>query len=166
MIHTSMSATVTFCGGTDEVTGSNFLLTIDETRILIDCGLTQGIPQAELRNWAAFPYDPKTIPFLIVTHAHLDHVGEIPKLVKDGFRGRIISTQATKTLAEPLLYDALELIEHRAQHHGKEALYDKEDIIAAFRLWEGISYHQELKLSDTISLTLSRLYQSLSFSMS
>ncbi len=154
MIHTSMSATVTFCGGTDEVTGSNFLLTADATHVLVDCGLTQGIPEAELRNWAPFPYDPAAIPFLIVTHAHLDHVGKIPKLVKDGFRGRIISTEATKTLAEPLLYDALELIEHRAQHHGREALYGKEDIVATFRLWEGISYHKELVLSDNISLTL------------
>lgn len=84
---------LTFCGGVGTVTGANFLLeTVDEsvkTRILIDCGMEQGGKTSDLFNNRPFSYDPSTIDFLLVTHSHIDHIGRIAKLVKDGFKGTI-----------------------------------------------------------------------------
>jgi len=89
---------ISFFGGTEEVTGSNYLLEIDgddpsvrgKTRILVDCGLFQGSRVAEEKNSDPFPYKPSSVDALLVTHAHLDHVGRIPKLVKEGLRGKFI----------------------------------------------------------------------------
>ena len=134
------------------VTGSNFLLATGGTNILIDCGLAQGTHEAELRNWEAFPYNPKDISVLIVTHAHIDHIGRIPKLVRDGFKGRIISTEATKTLAEPMLEDSIELLGRVGSHAGKDPLFEKEDIVAACKAWETVSYHAPVELGDGITL--------------
>jgi metallo-beta-lactamase family protein len=149
-----MRSTIRFCGGAGAVTGSNFLLDTGTQKLLIDCGLSQGRHAAEDLNWAPFPYAPAEIPVLIVTHAHVDHIGRIPKLVKDGFRGRIISTEATKALSEPLLYDSQELLAHDARKHGKPELYSEADIRQAMGLWEGISYHQKHELEGGVSFEL------------
>ena len=95
-----MHNTVIFYGGVGSVTGSNFLLEGVGYRALIDCGMFQGTPESETRNFENFPYDTKTIDFLFVTHAHLDHIGRIPLLMKSGFRGIIYSTPETKNIAE------------------------------------------------------------------
>ena len=81
-----MKLSLTFLGGAQTVTGSKFLLEAGEHKILVDCGLFQGIKELRLKNWAPFPLDPKSIDAVIVTHAHLDHVGYLPILIKDGFR--------------------------------------------------------------------------------
>ncbi|TSC69475.1 MAG: metallo-beta-lactamase family protein [Parcubacteria group bacterium Gr01-1014_56] len=142
----SQTSTIYFYGGAGTVTGSNFLVDIGDTKILIDCGLSQGRHNAEEINWGPFPYEPGSIPFLFVTHAHIDHIGKIPKLVKDGFKGRIISTEATRALAEPLLLDSQELLAHDARKHNHEMLYDEHDIARAMELWEGVGYHQKVDL--------------------
>ena len=80
---------LTFWGGVGSVTGANFLLEDGVTRILVDCGLLQGVTGADTENARKFPYDPKTIDFLFLTHAHMDHIGKVPKLVRDGFSGTI-----------------------------------------------------------------------------
>lgn len=141
-------STIYFHGGAGSVTGSNFLVDTGSVKFLVDCGLTQGAHDAEDINWHPFAYDPASIEALIVTHAHVDHIGRIPKLVKDGFRGKIISTEATKALAEPLLLDSMELLAHDARKHGREQLYNEADISAAMKLWEGISYHESRSLGD------------------
>ncbi|MBC7836882.1 MBL fold metallo-hydrolase [Acetobacteraceae bacterium] len=146
-------ATIYFYGGAGTVTGSNFLLEIGSEKILIDCGLTQGQHTAEAVNWEKFPYDPASIKMLIVTHAHIDHIGRIPKLVHDGFRGKIISTQATQALAEPMLLDSMELLAHDAQKHGKEGLYNEDDIQNAMKLWEGTVYGKKIDIGDGLSFT-------------
>lgn len=134
------------------VTGSNFLLDTGAQKILIDCGLAQGTREAEAKNWEPFQYDPKSVSTLIVTHAHIDHIGRIPKLVRDGFKGKIISTEATKSLALPMLYDALELTERVAKYHNGEVLYEAHDIEAAMRLWEEVPFYKEVDLGDKVTL--------------
>src|SRR3989344_3934226 len=84
-------AKITFCGGTGSVTGANFLLEIDGKRILVDCGLTQGLKLADDINWDPFPYDPKAIDILFITHAHVDHIGRVPRLTSEGFGGKFSS---------------------------------------------------------------------------
>ncbi len=143
MAHTS---TIYFYGGAGTVTGSNFLLDTGDAKFLIDCGLSQGKHNAEEVNWSPFPYNPSEIQFLFVTHAHIDHIGKIPKLVKDGFTGRIISTEATRALAEPLLLDSQELLAHDARKHNRATLYDEHNIAKAMSLWEGVEYHHKIEL--------------------
>ena len=96
---------ITFCGGVGSVTGANFLLEADGKKILVDCGLTQGTKLADDVNWDPFPYDPKEIDILFVTHAHIDHLGRIPKLINEGFNGKIYSTLPTKSMATLMLDD-------------------------------------------------------------
>src|SRR3989344_4650101 len=105
------SVKITFCGGTGTVTGANFLLEIEDKKILVDCGLIQGVKPADDINWDPFPYDPKEIDMLFVTHAHVDHLGRIPKLVYDGFKGKIYSTKPTKSLALPMLEDTAGILD-------------------------------------------------------
>lgn len=147
-----MQSTLTLVGGAGAVTGSNFLLDTGGAKFLIDCGLRQGMNEEE--NWEPFPYDPKSISHLLVTHAHLDHIGLIPKLAKAGFAGKIVSTKATKSLAEPLLMDALEILRHNAQKHDRPELYAETDIAAALARWEGVDYHQKVSLPDGVELEL------------
>ncbi len=149
-----MSSTIHFYGGAGAVTGSNFLLDTGETKMLVDCGLSQGRHNAEAQNWEAFPYDVASLPFLFVTHAHIDHVGRIPKLVKDGFKGRIISTEATKALAEPLLLDSMELLAHDAHKHGRPELYDEHDIKRTMQLWEGVFYEKAVEVAPSTKVEL------------
>ena len=104
------NTSLTFYGGTGSVTGANFLFEVSGKKILIDCGLTQGSRFADLENHEPFPYDPASIGFLLVTHAHIDHIGRIPKLVADGFRGKIFSTEETRLLVRPMFQDALKLM--------------------------------------------------------
>lgn len=150
---TQKTSTITFCGGVEQVTGSNFLLNTGESNILIDCGLSQGGSDAENKNWEPFPYQPKDIAFLVVTHAHIDHIGRIPQLVKEGFNGRIISTLPTKDLAGPMLMDAFEILTGTARYRKREPLYDKEDIRRAFSLWETLEYDTPLLLSGGVTLS-------------
>jgi metallo-beta-lactamase family protein len=137
-----------FFGGAGAVTGSNFMLEVGDTKFLVDCGLTQGRHTAEDVNWKAFAYEPSSVPFLFVTHGHVDHIGKIPKLVKDGFKGRIISTKATHAIAEPLLLDSMELLQHDARKHGVPELYNEHDIANAMKLWESVDYHLKVELPE------------------
>src|SRR3989338_5448014 len=106
----SNKLTVTFCSGVGTVTGANFLLETEKSKILIDCGMIQGEKFATEENSKLFSYDLPTIDALLVTHAHLDHVGRIPKLVKEGYLGPIYSTPKTKELAEIVLTDAVGIL--------------------------------------------------------
>lgn len=148
----SDTASITFHGGTGTVTGANFLLELTGAmtqRILIDCGMFQGSHVADERNRAAFPYDPASIDALFVTHAHLDHIGRIPSLVRAGFRGTIYSTPPTRDIAELSLIDSMGVIGKESAHLNQPPLYEKADVEAAMRLWQVLDYHQVLTLGQT-----------------
>ncbi len=142
------TSTVHFYGGAGTVTGSNFLLDSGNAKFLIDCGLFQGEHSFDDANWQPFPFEPSDISYLINTHAHIDHIGRIPKLVKDGYRGRILSTEATRALAEPMLLDAMELSRKTAEKIGKDPLYDEHDIAQALSQWDTTTYHTPVELQD------------------
>src|SRR3989344_7295084 len=97
---------LTFYGGAKEVTGANYLVESGGVKILVDCGMMQGGNYAERQNFEPFPYNPKEISAAFVTHAHIDHTGRLPKLVKDGFRGEVFSTPPTREFARYLLEDS------------------------------------------------------------
>ncbi|NMR96473.1 MBL fold metallo-hydrolase, partial [Vibrio parahaemolyticus] len=100
-----------FYGATKIVTGSNILLSTKKYNLLLDCGLFQGDKELESLNYAPFPYNPSEIDFLILAHAHIDHSGRIPKLIKEGFKGEIISTKPTMQLSEIMLKDCAHIQE-------------------------------------------------------
>lgn len=149
-----MSSRLTFYGGAGEVTGSNFLLDTRSSKLLVECGLFQGSAASEAKNYEPFPYNPKDIRALFVTHAHLDHTGRIPKLVRDGFRGDIFSTAPTKDLAELALRDSAVILGVEAKKTGREPLYTSTDIDAALALWKTADYHEEIPLPDGVSVEM------------
>ncbi|MBW8714452.1 MAG: MBL fold metallo-hydrolase [Variovorax paradoxus] len=105
---------IDFLGGTGTVTGSKYLLTQEGRRLLVDCGLFQGLKQLRLRNWDALPFDASAIDAVLLTHAHMDHSGFVPRLVKLGFKGKVYCTAATRELCELLLPDSGRLQEEEA----------------------------------------------------
>lgn len=135
---------LTFYGGTGEATGSNYMLESGGTRIMVDCGLHQGGHYAEKENFESFPYDPKSVTAVFITHSHLDHIGRLPSLTKAGFAGAIYATPATKDFAELMLYDSEHLLLSEALREKKEPLYRDEDIKTVMRLWQGLEYHQPI----------------------
>jgi metallo-beta-lactamase family protein len=145
-------AKLTFYGGTGTVTGANFLFETDNCKILVDCGLVQGNRFADNLNRTEFAYNPADIDYLLVTHAHIDHIGRIPKLVKDGFKGQILSTPETRELADFLLQDTVKILETEARHDGILPLYEMADIAPAFALWETVPYHTNKELKDGVNI--------------
>ncbi len=145
--------TITFCSGVGTATGANFLLETEDGKNLIDCGLVQGSKFAEEVNQNAFPYDVSSIKNLFITHAHADHIGRIPKLVHDGFRGTIWSTPETRALSAVMLPDILMQMRREAGEQNTKPMYDNTDIDKAFELWKEIPYHQPTDLAGfTITL--------------
>jgi len=145
-----MSATLGFFGGVGSVTGANFLLDTGKLAVLVDCGLIQGDRFAQAANSEPFAYNPADIDTLLVTHAHADHIGRIPKLVKDGFAGVIYSTTPTKALAVVMLEDALSVMRYEQERYGNELLYEHGDIEASLRQWKTVDYDQPLDLGDGV----------------
>ena len=103
-------ASLTFLGASGQVTGSCYLLETESKRILLDCGMFQGSKATEKQNTAEFAFDPATIDAVLISHAHLDHCGRLPKLVKEGFSGQLFMTQASFALLELMLRDAVHLL--------------------------------------------------------
>lgn len=145
---------LTCCSGIGNATGANFLFEGDNVSLLVDCGLVQGSQFAQAENHDPLPYDASKIDFLLITHAHMDHIGRIPKLVKEGFKGTIYSTAATKELSAVMLDDAYGLITRDAMMHNLPPLYAKEDIATALGLWKTAEYHVPWNLYPDVQINL------------
>lgn len=155
-----MKGTITFWGGAGSVTGANFLLELFNEAgesfkiILVDCGFHQGSKVADDQNREKFAYDPASIDYLLVTHAHLDHIGRIPKLVRDGFRGKIYSTPPTRDIAELSLIDSMGVLEKEARGSDLPPIYKEDDVEKALRMWETRGYHDTFELGDGVEVTM------------
>ncbi|MDO8646298.1 MAG: MBL fold metallo-hydrolase [Candidatus Planktophila sp.] len=158
-----MAFDIQFLGAASTVTGSKYLLTHNGIKILIDCGLFQGPKDLRLRNWNNFPVNPAEINAIILTHAHIDHSGYIPRLVKQGFRGKIYCTPATKELCEILLPDSGYLMEEEAaylnrhkksKHNPALPLFTVEEAEDALKLFEVVAFKENTSLGSDISFEL------------
>lgn len=156
-----MSVKLTFLGGVGTVTGSKYLLEAEGLKILVDCGLFQGYKQLRLRNWAPLPVDPKSIDAVILTHAHLDHSGYVPLLVRNGFKGPVISTEATLDLCAILLPDSGFLQEKDAdfanrhgfsKHHPALPLYTRKDAEKSLERFSPVAFGEQKKLFDDVDV--------------
>lgn len=154
---------LTFLGATGTVTGSKYLLEDSEKKFLIDCGLFQGLKELRLRNWERFPVDPASIDAVILTHAHIDHSGYLPLLVKNGFNGPVYCSSATADLCNILLLDSAHLHEEDAEranrygytkHHPAQPLYTKEDACNALKKIKPVTFGDEHRLSDFLSFKI------------
>jgi len=147
---------ITFLGAAGEVTGSSYLVETDKNRYLVDCGIFQG--EGEDENKAPFNFSPSDIKALLLTHAHLDHSGRIPKLVKEGFRGKIYATLPTIELCEILWFDTVKLMREEAERINRknqragrsliQPLYDEDDVKDTLKLFEPVPYDEVLSLED------------------
>lgn len=144
---------ISFHGGAGSVTGANFLLETDSAKVLIDCGLIQGDKFAMTSNCDMFAYDPSTIDVLLITHAHADHIGRIPKLVRDGFRGVIYSTPPTRDLANVMLRDAYKVMLYESERYGVPRCFEEVNIDTALSLWKTFPLHHPFTLPSEISVT-------------
>ncbi|MDO8558199.1 MAG: MBL fold metallo-hydrolase [bacterium] len=149
-----MPNTIQFCGGARHVTGANYLVTIEGKKILVDCGMFQGCHDCEGRNFNNFPYIPSSIDALFITHAHIDHSGRIPKLVKNGFRGKIFSTAPTKDFSEVLLRDSMHIIEEENKKRDRSMLFDEGDLQQALSQWEVMPYKTAVDMGGGVSVQL------------
>lgn len=160
-----MATTLTFLGAAGTVTGSKYLLTVNERRILVDAGMFQGPKELRRLNWADFPVPPDTITDVLLTHAHMDHVGYLPVLVKHGFSGPVWCTPYTRDLAYIVLRDAGFLQERDAEdarlggwskHAQPKPLYDSRDVEATLPLLTPVDWDRDLELNDGITAQWTR----------
>jgi metallo-beta-lactamase family protein len=165
MIRMGITMRVKFLGAARQVTGSRYLLEIGDLRLLVDCGMFQ--ERAYLgRNWEPSPIPPESIAYLLLTHAHVDHCGLIPKLVHEGFAGTVLATAATRDLAEIVLHDAAHIqaedVVFKQKRHKREGrtgpyplvpLYTPDDVESAMGLFQPVAYEEPRALNGQVSVT-------------
>jgi metallo-beta-lactamase family protein len=156
-----MDVKIKFLGAARSVTGSKYFLEIGRQKILVDCGMFQGKKELRLRNWDPLPIDPADIEIVVITHAHIDHIGYLPRLVKDGFSGKIICTPATEDLMKIMLLDAAKLQEEEAlfalkkgysKHEKPQPLFSTEDAKLVLKLVESHPLKQVVLLGKSVSI--------------
>ena len=158
----AQSPTIQFLGAAGTVTGSRFLLACGSTKVMVDCGMFQGLKELRLKNWNPLPIDPAEVNAVVLTHAHLDHCGYLPKLVKDGFRGEIHMTQFTAKLAEVILLDSARIQTEDAKyaakkgfskHNPPKALYEEVDARKAVSQFTAQPFHTRVQIAEQTFVT-------------
>jgi metallo-beta-lactamase family protein len=153
---------ITFLGATGTVTGSKYLVETGKTRVLIDCGLFQGLKDLRLKNWAPLPINPAEIDAIILTHAHLDHSGYLPLIIKQGFKGKIYCTQGTQSLCKILLPDSGYLQEEEARYANRHRfskhspalpLYTKQDVEKALTHLHPVAFHTPFQINRSMEIS-------------
>lgn len=156
-----MNVRVKFLGAAGSVTGSRYLVEVDDFKFLFDCGLFQGLKELRLRNWDTFPINPAEIDCVVISHAHIDHTGYLPKLVKEGFAGPVYCTHPTADLMEILLLDSAKLQEEEAnfarrkgysKHENPEALYTEANVKMVLPLLKSFRYNEKIKIHDRVEI--------------
>lgn len=156
---------LTSLGAAGTVTGSKHLLESDRAKILVDCGLFQGLKNLRELNWARLPLDPTELDAVVLTHAHLDHCGYLPRLVRDGFKGRIYATPATRDVAELILKDSAHLQEmdadhlnrtHRSKHSPALPLYTTADAERALEAFTVRDFHESFTIAGDVTVRFRR----------
>jgi metallo-beta-lactamase family protein len=159
------AATIEFLGAAGTVTGSKFLVTAQSRRLVVDCGLYQGLKELRLRNWDRLPLDPASVDWVLLTHGHIDHTGYLPRFFAGGFRGPVYATRATADLLKILLPDSGHLQEEEAAYHNKRGtskhqpalpLYTAGDGHAAAERVTGIAYRESMELAPGIGFMFKR----------
>lgn len=154
---------LTFLGATGTVTGSRFLIETAQSTVLVDCGLFQGLKQLRLRNWEPFPVDPSAIDAVVITHAHIDHVGYLPRLRNLGFDGSVYCTSGTADLAGIVLPDSGHLQEEEANYANRKGfskhrpalpLYTEDDARATLERFQRVPFDTPTRIADGVTLTL------------
>lgn len=156
-----MNVQVKFLGAARSVTGSRYLITIGDFKMLFDCGLFQGLKNLRLRNWDEFPVDPSTLDAVVISHAHIDHSGYLPRLMQQGFAGKIYCTPPTAELLKIMLLDSAKLQEEEAafarrkgysRHSDPRPLYTSEDAERVFPLVHTADYGEQLSIHPSVSI--------------
>jgi metallo-beta-lactamase family protein len=156
-----MSSTLTFLGAARTVTGSRYLVEAAGRRVLVDCGMFQGLKELRLRNWADSPVPPATIDAVVLTHAHLDHCGMLPRLVAQGFKGRIFCTPGTHDLCSLVLPDAGRLQEEEAEranrkgyskHRPAKPLFTEEQAMITLSRLQPVGYERPIPVADGLEV--------------
>lgn len=154
-------ATLTFLGAARTVTGSKYLLEHGGRRVLFDCGLFQGLKELRLRNWDTFPVPPESLDAVVLTHAHLDHVGYLPRLTAEGYRGRVFCTPGTKDLCQLVLPDAGRIQEEDARQANKHGyskhapalpLFSESDALRALTYLQPLGFERPIEVAPGISI--------------
>jgi metallo-beta-lactamase family protein len=153
---------ISFLGATKIVTGSNFLIETRNTKFLIDCGMFQGSKSINRMNYEPFSFNPREIDFMVLSHAHIDHSGKIPKLIKEGFKGDIYSTKATADLCSIMLPDSGHIQEtenewdnrkrRRSGEKLREPLYTVKEAEESMRYFKPVLYNQKIELNEEVTL--------------
>lgn len=153
-----------FLGAAETVTGSCYLLKTETTKLLIDCGMFQGSSELSQLNYQEFDFDVKSLEFMILTHAHMDHSGRIPKLIKDGYQGKIFCTQATRDLCEIMLEDSAHIQEMEAEYDSKKnrrkglpevpPLYTMQNAVDSMQYFMPVGYDEKIELNQELSFCI------------
>jgi len=156
-----MNVRLKFFGGARTVTGSKYLLEVNDTKILIDCGLFQGIKDLRLKNWEQFPISVEEIDAVLITHAHIDHTGYLPRLVREGYGGPIYCTRPTEDLMRIMLMDSAKLQEEEAafarkkgysKHENPQPLYNTRDVENVLPMIRSFAYNEQVPINGEITI--------------